>query len=66
MWNEHLHRRDNHVCDALGTQRGGPDPETVIIPREIGKSTASCLPTEKNHDAKRTASSVCPEVVQER
>ncbi len=47
MWNEHLHRRDNHLCDALGTHRGVPDPETVNIPREIGKILLHVFPPRR-------------------
>ena len=63
MWDEHLHRRDHHLCNALSTHRGVPDPETVVIPREIGKVLPHVFTTEQNHSARSTASSVGPEVV---
>ncbi len=47
MWNELLHRRDNHLCDALSTHRGAPDLETVIIPKEIGKVLPLVLPPRR-------------------
>jgi len=47
VWNEHLHCRDNNLCDALGTHRGVPDLEAVIIPREIGKVLPHVLPPSR-------------------
>ena len=47
MWNEYLHRRENRLCDALGTHREVPGPETVIIPREIGKVQPHVLPPSR-------------------
>ncbi len=35
IWNVWLHPGDNHLRDTLGTQRGVPDLEAIIIPLEI-------------------------------
>ncbi len=47
MWNEHLHRRDSHLCNALNTHRGVPDPEAIIIPREIRKVLPQVFPPSR-------------------
>ena len=44
VWNECLHSRDNHLRDALGTHRGIPALEAVIIPREIREVQPQVVP----------------------